>query len=277
MTTTEAPTEPGLYPDIPEEVYHSDSASLSSTAVRLLVKPGGPAKHQGGEREESDAFDIGTAAHTLILGTGSAIVEVEADSWNTKAAREERAAARAEGKVALLSKQLRATERMVNAALARAEVQELMRPPGAETAAEMTAYALDPATWVMLRARLDWIVFGPDKHVTIVDYKTTKNASPQGFAKSAVEYGYHAQEAHYRRVLTELGYVVDRFVFLAQEKTAPYLTCLHEFDLGAVEVGDRIVTAGIGIFAQCMDTGTWPDYGTDTNRMTLPFWAIGEW
>src|SRR5690349_5629611 len=68
-----APTAPGLYPDIPESVYHGDPDSLSSTGVRQLVKAGGPAKFNGAVVEDSDAFDIGTAAHTLLLGTGAGI------------------------------------------------------------------------------------------------------------------------------------------------------------------------------------------------------------
>ncbi|MFC9966295.1 PD-(D/E)XK nuclease-like domain-containing protein [Nocardia ignorata] len=268
-----APTKPGLYPDVPEVVYHGDSDSLSSTGVRELVKPGGPAHHRFGEREESDAFDIGTAAHTLLLGMGAGIEEVAADTWQSKAAKDSRAAARKAGKIPLLTKQAAATRTMVDAARARPEVAELL----AEGDPEMSAYALDPASWVMLRARFDWLRIGPDKHVTVVDYKTTKNAAPKPFVKSAVEYGYHVQEAHYRRVLTELGYVVDRFVFLAQEKAAPYLTCLHEFDTEAIAVGDRVVTAGIEIFDQCRRSGDWPGYGDRTYRMSLPSWAIGEW
>jgi hypothetical protein len=108
-------------------------------------------------------------------------------------------------------------------------------------------------------------------------HNTSKNASPQGFAKSAVDYGYHVQEAHYRRVLAELGYIVDRFVFLVQEKTPPYLTCLHEFDAEAVAVGDRIVTAAIEIFATCSAADHWPGYSDRIHRMSLPAWAIGEW
>ena len=271
-----APTSPGLYPDLPEDVYHGDPESLSSTGVRLLVKQGGPAKLVGSEREDSDAFDIGTAAHTMLLGTGAGIEEVEADSWSTKAAREARAKARDEGKVPLLSKQVAATRRMVDAALSQPDIAALF-PPAPEGVAEMSAYAIDVQTFVTLRARFDYLVFGPDKHVKVRDYKTTKNAGPNAFAKSAVDYGYHVQAAHYIRVLEALGYVVDEFVFLAQEKEPPFLTCLFEFDTEALQVGDRIVTAGAEIFARCMESGEWPGYEPGINRMSLPAWAMREW
>lgn len=269
-----APTAPGLYPDIPESVYHGDPDSLSSTGLRQLVKPGGPAKFQGAEREDKDVFDIGAVAHTLLLGAGAEVEVVASETWQTKDAKAARAAARAEGKIPLLTKQAEAVQTMVSAAQNRPEVAELLAPEGVP---EMTAYALDPASWIMLRARLDYLIISANRHVTIVDYKTTKNAAPRAFAKSAAEYGYHVQEAHYRRVLRELGYEVDRFVFLAQEKEPPYLTSIHEFDAAAVREGDRIVSAGIEIFAACRDADDWPGYGNRTYRMSLPAWAIGEW
>ncbi|MFD4444645.1 PD-(D/E)XK nuclease-like domain-containing protein [Nocardia sp. NPDC058519] len=269
-----APTTPGLYPDIPELVYHSDTDSLSSTGVRTLVGVGGPAKFIGAEREHNDDFDIGTAAHTLLLGTGAGIHEVNQTSWQSKIAKEERAKARALGKIPLLTKQADRVRAMVEVALAHPEVAARL----AVAVSEMTAYAMDPATWVMLRARFDSIRVDEDAmEVEIDDYKTTKDASPRGFPKSAAEYGYHVQEAHYRRVITELGYTVKRFTFIAQEKTPPYLVCLHEFGPDDIAEGDRIVTEGIELWDQCRAAGEWPGYGDQTNRMHLPSWALRKW
>ncbi len=273
-TPITAPTTPGLYPDLPEDVYHGDPNSLSSTGVRQLVKPGGPAKHRFGVHEDNDDFDIGTAAHTLLLGAGSGVEVVDAKTWQSNVAKSAKAKARAEGKVPLLTKQYEATKRMVAAAMARSEVAELINGEGV---AEMSAYAYDEETWVMLRARFDYIIFGPDKHVTVVDYKTSKDAAPKAFEKSAVGYGYHVQEAHYRRVLAGLGYVVDRFVFLVQEKTPPFLTSIHEFDAAAIEEANEVVTRGAKLFAQCCEADEWPGYGDHTHLMTLPAWAAREW
>jgi len=270
----EAPTSPGLYPDLPEDVYHGDPNSLSSTGVRQLVKPGGPAKHRFSVREDNDDFDIGTAAHTMLLGAGAGIEVVDAKTWQSAAAKAAKAKARAEGKVPLLTKQYDATKRMVDAAMSRPEVAELINGDGV---AEMSAYAYDAETWVMLRARFDYLIIGPDKHVTVVDYKTSKDGAPKAFERSAVSYGYHIQEAHYRRVLAALGYVVDRFVFLVQEKTAPFLTSIHEFDSSAIEDADRVVTLGAKLFAQCHEADEWPGYGDHTHLMTLPSWASKEW
>jgi hypothetical protein len=165
---------------------------------------------------------------------------------------------------------------MVDAALAVPDVAALF--PGQPTGvAELSAYALDLETWVMLRARFDYIVFCPNRRVRVRDYKTTKDASPAAFERSAAEYGYFIQVAHYCRVLHLLGWIVDEFVLLAQEKTPPYLTSIHEYDLSGLESGNRVVSAGARRFAECLDEDVWPGYGSDRNLMTVPAWAARKW
>lgn len=271
-----APTEPGMYPDLPEDVYHGDPNSLSSTGVRTLLQEGGPAKFHAAVREDNDDFDIGTAAHTLLLGAGAGIEVIDFKTWRSEKAQTAKAKARAAGKVPLLTKQYEATKAMVDAALARPEVAELF--PGApEGVAEMSAYAIDPVTWVFLRARFDYIIFLPDRRVLVRDYKTARNASRAGFQRAAAEHGYYVQFAHYVRVLEALGYIVEEFIFLAQEKTPPYLTSINVFDPAALEAGDRLVTAGARLFDACTASGIWPGYGDQTNVMSLPAWAPKGW
>lgn len=265
----EPPTSPGVYEDISDEVYHADRVSLSSTGARKLLEPGGPAKFQGGVRKDSEDFDIGHAAHTLLLGTGPGLVEVKYDTWNTKAAKEERAKARAEGKTPLLSKQLDAVQEMVSVAQAVPEVIALL----SGGRAEVSGYAMDPRTWVMMRARPDYLRETGERVVEMTDYKTSADASPCGFEKSAASWGYHQQDAWYRAVWTELGYRVERFTFIAQEKTPPYLVSLHEFTAADIAIADILNARALRLFVQCQDSGTWPGYGTAVHTMRLPYWA----
>ena len=111
-TATEAPAEvePGLY-DIDAELYHSDpvpGGSLSSSGARKLATEC-PAKfkywseHPQPPKKE---FDLGTAAHTLVLGNGPELVVVDAEKWNTNAVKAEVTAIRAEGKTPLKPSEL---------------------------------------------------------------------------------------------------------------------------------------------------------------------------
>lgn len=266
-----APTVPGLYTGISEELYHGDPNSLSSTGMRTLLEDGGPARFKAAVPTFSDEFDEGTAAHALLLGEGPEVVEVKTDTWTPKA-KAEREAARAKGQVALKTKQFQMVHDMAAEALGQPEVAELLSMPGQ---VEMSAYAMDPTHWEMLRARTDFLVL-EGKRALVVDYKTTKTTSRRAFEKSAVDYGYHIQDAAYRRVLRELGYEVEQFIFLAQEKTPPYLVSLHEWDTAALAEADRRVSEAVAIYAECRKTGYWPGHGGHINQMSLPAWAFGE-
>lgn len=267
----EAPTVPGVYDDIPEGVYHGDPNSLSSSGMRKLLEVGGPAKFKYAPPVFSDEFDEGHAAHTLVLGTGMEVVEVKATTW-TPVAKVERDTARTEGKVALKTKQFQMVRAMAEVAWSRPEIAELLSLPGK---AEVSAYAMDLTHWVMLRSRTDFLVLEGNRAL-VVDYKTTKNAAPRAFERSGAEYGYFIQDAAYRRVLRELGIEVERFVFVAQEKTPPYLTSLHEWKADALAEGDRQVSAAIEIYDACRRANDWPGYGEDINQMSLPAWAYRE-
>ncbi len=76
---------PGIFEDVPEDVYHGDRSlapelgrSLSASGAKVLLKC--PARFNW-ERDNPppprDVFDLGTAAHTLILGTGQPFVCVD--------------------------------------------------------------------------------------------------------------------------------------------------------------------------------------------------------
>ena len=58
---------------------------------------------------------------------------------------------------------------------------------------------------IRAKCRPDWI--SSDGH-TVVDLKTTQDASPKGFQKSIANFGYHIQASWYLRVLQNLGLIL---------------------------------------------------------------------
>ncbi|WP_228002177.1 PD-(D/E)XK nuclease-like domain-containing protein [Nocardia australiensis] len=265
---TAAPTKSGIYAGVPDAIYHGDKTSLSSSGARMLLRPGGPARFRydqdhGGSKHAAH-FDEGHAAHAEVLGTGLEVVEIEALDWKTKAAQEARAQAYAEGKVPLLTSGVEMVRGMGAAVDAHPAASALL----ASGRPELSAYATDPHTWTRLRARPDYLA-----DQLMVDYKTTTDASPAAFESSAGKYGYAIQEAHYRYVLALLGIEIDRCVFIAQEKTPPYLISLHENDPEDVELAGRQVRRAIDIWAECTATNEWPGYGNTIHIMRMSRWA----
>lgn len=273
--------------DMTDAEYHQ-LPSLSASGAKLLLDAGGPAKY----REQMDnppppkpVFDFGTLVHTLVLGKGAdlevldpavhglkpngTVADVPSMTGMWKKAV---AAAREAGKLPVSLDEYNAAKAMADTVRQHPVAGPLL----ADGEAEESWFATDPDTDVKLRARPDWQTTR-DGRLLIVDYKTAADASPIGFERAATKFKYHVQAAMYRHVSKLLGIDADpAFLFVAQEKQAPYLVCVHEFDAESMAEGERQMRRAIELFADCMRTGVWPGYEPVVNTMTLPDWAFDE-
>lgn len=271
-------TEPGIYPDMSEAEYHGDpvpGGSLSSTGARKLLPPGCPAKYKAelAEARTSSTFDLGTAAHRLILGVGRQIVVVDAENWRTKAAQEQQKEAREAGHVPVLTADWERVNAMADALRAHPLASAALDPARGGKP-EQTLIAQDPDSGVWLRARLDWM---PDPHSAIrpviFDYKTTKSAYPASFARSMYDFGYHIQAAFYADLYLALTGVDAPFLFIGQEKEPPYLVSVCQPDAEAMRAGRQKVREAIDIYAACSAVDEWPGYPDAIHTISLPPWA----
>lgn len=267
-----APTEPGMYADVPNSVYHADKNSVSSSGLQHLLNtcPAQFKHDRDNPRTESVGhFDMGTAFHTLTLGVGPELVEIKAQTWDTKAAREGRASAWAEGKTPLLTKQLVIVKAMATAVRSNDIAITLL----CDGAAERSLYWPDPVTGVMLRCRPDWL---PDSggRLIMVDLKSAESADPAAFSKAAANFGYAMQAPFYRSGAIALDLDPDpAFVFIVVSKKPPYLVSVVELDAEAMAYGAARNRRAIDLYARCAETDTWPDWGTDVHLVSLPRWA----
>jgi hypothetical protein len=267
-------TEPGLY-DMTNEQYHADpvpGGSLSSSgAKKLIAKTPAHFKFDQDHQTHKDVFDFGTAAHSLVLeGDETGIVEVEANDWRTKAAQEAKTKAHAEGKTPLLSKDYQQVKDMAEAIKRHPEAVLLLSDGVAEKSG---FWQHDTGVW--LRVRFDWLPNARGNGVILVDYKTAVSADPRKFAKSAADFGYHQQDAFYRDGAKALGISEDPgFLFVVQEKTAPYLVNIIELNEEAVNMGRALNEKAIRTYQDCKAADNWPGYPL-SDPISLPKYA--EW
>lgn len=270
-------TEPGVY-EMDDVTYHGDpvpGGSLSSSGARRLLPPSCPAifdyERKNG-RPGKKVFDIGHAAHKLALGVGPDIVEVEADSWRTNAAKDRGTEIREAGGVPLLTDEFGMVTAMA-VALAAHPIAGALFSPGNGTP-EASMFWTDSASGITCRSRLDWLPKPrPGKRFIVVDYKTARSAEPQAFAKAAMDHGYHCQAPWYCDGVVALGIAEDPlFVFVVQEKTPPYLVTVVQLDDTAMRIGRILNRRAIGIYAECSATDTWPGYATDVAQASLPYY-----
>lgn len=135
---------------------------------------------------------------------------------------------------------------------------------------EVPLFWTDNETGVKCKGRLDAIT-----EDYVIDYKTTTNAATDAFMREALRYGYDLQAAMYLEAARANGYHPKGFIFIAQEKNAPYLVnVLHAGD-AFIDRGTWIMRDLLAKFKECRDSDKWPGYGE--NELILPEWeAIGD-
>lgn len=280
-TTAEAPaagsgiTEPGIY-DLTNEEYHADHGSLSSSGARMLLPPSCPAlfRHaQDTPQEPKKTFELGTAAHKLVLGEGPSLVQVDADKWTTNAVKAEVAAIRDEGGIPLKPAEYEQVHAMADA-LRRHPIASVLFDP-ARGKPEQSLFWRDRQTGVMRRARFDWLPDARSGRLIIPDYKTCRSAEPSALARAVEDFGYHQQDDWYRAAARALNLADETaaFVFVCQEKTPPYLVTVVEMDAEARRIGAARNRRALEVFAECTETGVWPGYSDEIAYLTLPAWA----
>lgn len=259
-------TEPGIYDGITNAEYHAHEA-LGSTSLKTLATRT-PAHYQWDKAhpKHSDAFTLGTAAHSLILEDDTSnIVMVEADNWLTKAAKEAKAEALAEGKQPLLTKEWFQVLSMRDAVMVNPQAREAFTGHRAEASVFWAEF-----DGLMLKCRPDaW------KPNALVDLKTTVNADPREFGKTAYNFGYHQSAAHYIDGVQLVTGERLPFRFVLVEKTAPYLVSVVELDEEAITAGRALNDRAKRIYQECLSTGNWPGYPA-AEPLSLPMWAHYE-
>ncbi|NUP24140.1 MAG: hypothetical protein HOZ81_50410 [Streptomyces sp.] len=290
MTITELPgatvppaagpiiTEPGIY-DITNDRYHADpvpGGSLSSTGARKLLAPSCPALFRHEQlhgRPPKRVFDFGTAAHGLVLGSGPELVKIEADNYRTKAAQEAATEARFRGAVPLLPAEYRQVQEMAAALRQHPVAAALFNPDHGQP--EKSLFWADRATGVWRRARLDWLPDQRSGRLIIPDYKTTVSAEPEAIARSVLNYGYHQQDPWYVDAVRALGLGDEStaFVFVFQEKSAPYLVTVVQLDQATRRIGRQRNRKAIALYRDCLAADRWPGYSDQVEIVSLPAWA----
>lgn len=266
-------TEPGVY-DIPFDAYHAHP-SLSSSGARRLLPPSCPAlfayEREHG-RPPKKEFDLGHAAHLLVLGQGARLEHIEADNYQTKAAQQQRDRAYADGAIPLLPGQYEQVKAMA-AALRNHRAARALFAPGTGLP-EQSLFWTDRATGAPLRARLDWLRNPGPGRLIIPDYKTCTSAATEKVGKSLADFGYHQQAAWYEDAVLALGLADEAaFVLVCQEKTPPYLVNVVQPTPRATQLGRDLNRMAVQIYRQCTETGHWPGYSDDVELVPLPQWA----
>ena len=132
----------GIHQLTMQEYLALDALSSGVAHTLLTESPAHARFAQMSERTASKEADIGTYAHAMLLEDGhSGLAIIEADDWRTKAAKESRDEARAQGRLPILARKVPEVEAMVKAARAasRCSFAALVRQSAASTITSASA------------------------------------------------------------------------------------------------------------------------------------------
>ena len=282
MTTAQqevAVIEQGVFPDMPMNEYLALPALSSGLCHTILSASPLHAWTESWlspnrKREDSSVMDIGTYAHALLLERGTdALVVIEADDWRTKAAKEKRDQAHAEGKLPILAHKVEEVETMVREA--RGFINGDATHDPSEIAGvfgrgkpELTI------TWTEgdapCKIRPDWLT---DDRSILLHYKTTKvSVQPESFSRTAINMGYDVAMAFYARPF----WAGTHHLILAQEQTAPYACKIFGLSNAQSEIAIRKVERALNTWAACMKSGRWPAYDGRVHYIEPTPWQMEQ-
>lgn len=274
-------TKPGLYPDFPVDAYFADpcpAPSLTQSVAKILLDRSPlhawhahPRLNPDFVPDDDRKFDVGNVAHALMIGRGKKITVLDFDDWRTKAAKEAREAAAAEGKLAVLGKHYARADKMVRAAREQLELRGL---------AELFTDGVGEAVlaWqepFWCRQMVDWLTpLG-----TFADYKTTDmSVAPHGLGRMMVNAGWPIQAAMAERGLEAIGGPAQRkFLFVVQETEVPYALNVVELGADTLIMGRKQLDAAFEIWARCIKADRWPGYPLQVVKPEYPGWHEQQW
>lgn len=268
----------GFVPDLDEVVYHAHSALSSTGARQLLQAPARFAHWMRNKPPHKKAYDVGSAVHAKVLGTGWDVVEIPDRllsgpnrAISSVAAKWWVEMARASNAIPLKAHEIAEVDAMAESVLANAMARVMFEQEGD---AELSVFSRDAETGIEQRCRFDYLGTGSGRRFA-VDLKTKHGlATPVKFSKTVAELGYHVQVGHYLDTLAAAGGEVDQFVFVVVEKEPPYLTATYVLGREYLEMGYAGAAEARRRFAAGIESGDWPGYPQELQIAIPPNWAV---
>jgi hypothetical protein len=191
------------------------------------------------------------------------------DDFRTKAAREMRDEARANGLIPVKAASWAEMKTAIDT------VKERLAGHAASPSLFTDGKPEQTLVWeesgVTCRARLDWL---RDDLATIDDLKTTAmSVSPLALQRSVFNAGYDVQAAFYLRGLQALTGKDAEFRFVFVEVEPPHDVTVVNLSPAALALAQEKVQFAIDTWRKCLMSGNWPGYTTRVATLDPPAWA----
>lgn len=268
-----APLPPGrILENVSPDDYHQRDGLSSSIAKTVVAQSPLHAKFGAGKKPTKD-LDFGNIGHRLFLGKGKAFKEIEFDDYKSNAAKEARDAAREEGLIPVLTKDLERAKKLADTITAKLKGHGIVLDGQSEVAIEW--YEETSHGPLLCRAMFDhvWLTRG-----VILDLKITGDACPDFVERNSERLGYAIQCAAYRRGLQAVRPELEGrgdFLFVFAEKDEPFALNIERPSGAFRELGERRWLRACETWAGCLKAGAFPGYDAHgVNVLQPPGWVL---
>lgn len=244
----------GIHGGVCEKTYHADPFSISSSQAKTLLHDGPAVLKNPKPFGNQDALDIGSVVHALVLGVGEYEV-IDFPDYRTKAAKEAREAVRASGGTPVIPRDLEKAGAMRDAVYAHPVAAEILT----EGRPEVSLWATDPATGILMRGRIDWLRGGCNH-----DLKTSAGLPwAEVFMGTVMRYHYGLQAAWYMKLLWLNGVDPRPPRWIVVTKRDPYEVEVLQPAPDLIDYSMTEVDRALALYAQCLETDEWPEGTAD--------------
>lgn len=276
--------EPGIYYDMPAEIYHTDpcpTPSLSNSLIRDLLDKS--PKHAAWKHPKLNSnagiipnrsMNRGTLLHNMILGCGNEIEVIHADNFLTKVAKEQRDQAYAENKTPVLIKdydEIKKCSEIAVEKIANHRACEGFFYKGHSEA--VIAWQEENNIWC--RGMIDRLPSDPQ--YPLFDLKGTDNsASPQQWEKRLLDV-YRTQAAFYSQGL----FIIEKkrrppMLFIVIEMFEPFEISIFAMSEALEELAQNEVQRAIDIWGNSLKNNEWQGYSDHIVEVMPKPWMINQ-
>ena len=273
------PYEPfasGLFTALPMDTYRAAPGVSKSDLDLFAVSPRDYTRRYELTRESTDAMELGTALHAAVLEREARYYVkpetygTEGKPWNGNAKECKAWLAAHNDKPVLSAAQARALSSESAYVCSHPLAGSLL----CDGLPEVSAFATDDATGVLIKGRIDYLKTGAD-YWTVVDLKRVAEAATDELQRAIQWRRYYVQAAMYRRLLLANGAPYVRFYFIALQPS-PLRCNVQELNPRAMDLGDEWIDQELAFFSQCLQANRFPEWRDDPATGAIPVIDLPE-
>jgi exodeoxyribonuclease VIII len=265
--------EDGIHPAVPRDVYERLERTNFSLLKWMAKSPAHFRNAMLGPPEDSDAKKLGRVSHVFAFEPERARALIAVWDGGTRRGKDWDAfCQRNEGRELLTENEYEKCMAIQRAVRADATAMQYLQNGRGEVSMCWKTVAPETGEEIAAKGRIDF-----DAQTAIVDLKTTKDASPDGFGRQFFALHYDAQAAWYCDGYERATGKRKPYVIVAVENVEPFVVQVYRVPDVAIDLGREKYGRWLDSLAFCTANSVWPGYSAGMElELSIPRWVLPD-